>query len=384
MQRHQLLSCLLFLGIILLAASAESSPVIGVLTQEVYSDGLISRHFVNKTSYIAASYVKYLEGAGAQVLPIWIGRNRSYYEDLMHKINGVLLPGGATWFNQSNGYGDAGEHLIQLAVQLNDNGTFMPVWGTCLGMELLVYKLSNGTEHRINCKGSGIALPMEFKEDYKQSRLFNASHEDIVALMVKENVTYHSHQFCYTEADFVRDQLNKSWRVVSLNHDLDGVEFISTMEHVKYPFYGVQFHPEKPLFEFARASIPHSHSAVLTGQYFADFFVNEARRSPQSFANATEQAQLLIYNYKPEYTSILGSSYVQQYLFTNKEMDLLDIEIEGGDDAGLDGGDDGDDGPTYYHPPYGYGNGNDGAAFVSLGIGPLLALLAIGLFSIDF
>ncbi|EDW30432.1 GL17839 [Drosophila persimilis] len=81
--------CLLVLGSLLVAASANSSPVIGVLTQEVYTDGLISRHFENKTSYIAASYVKYLEGAGARVVPIWIGRNRSYYEDLMHKINGI-------------------------------------------------------------------------------------------------------------------------------------------------------------------------------------------------------------------------------------------------------------------------------------------------------
>ncbi|XP_001352540.4 gamma-glutamyl hydrolase [Drosophila pseudoobscura] len=367
--------CLLVLGSLLVAASANSSPVIGVLTQEVYTDGLISRHFENKTSYIAASYVKYLEGAGARVVPIWIGRNRSYYEDLMHKINGVLLPGGATWFNQSNGYADAGEHLIQLAVQLNDNGTFMPVWGTCLGMELLVYKLANGTDHRISCRASGMALPIVFKEDYKQSRLFNASREDVVAVMVANNVTYHYHQFCYTEADFVRDKLNQSWRVVSLNNDLDGVEFISTMEHLKYPFYGVQFHPEKPLYEFVRSSIPHSAAAVLSGQYLADFFVNEARRSPQTFANETEQARMLIYNYKPEYTSILGSSYVQQYLFNNKEMQLEEV--------GSEGGDDGDDSPSYY-PGNAYGNGNGAAALLSIGSGPLLVLLAMGLFSIDF
>ncbi|SPP87021.1 gamma-glutamyl hydrolase [Drosophila guanche] len=376
MQPHRLFGCVLVLGSLLLAASADSSPIIGVLTQEVFSNGLISQHFENKTSYIAASYVKYLESAGARVVPIWIGRNRSYYEDLMHKINGVLLPGGATWFNQTNGYADAGEHLLQLALQLNDNGTFMPVWGTCLGMELLAYKLANGTDHRINCRGTGMALPMELKEDYKQSRLFNASNEAVVALMVKENVTYHWHQFCYTEADFARNLLNKSWRVVSVNSDLDGIEFISAMEHTKYPFYGVQFHPEKPLFEFVKPSIPHSPAAVLSGQYFADFFVNEARKSPQSFANATEEARVLIYNYKPEYTSILGSTYVQQYLFTDKEMQLEEI--------GFEGGDDGDDGPSYFPPGHVYGDGNGAAAFLSLGTGPLLASLALRLFSIDF
>ncbi|EDW95465.1 gamma-glutamyl hydrolase A [Drosophila yakuba] len=329
------ISLVILIGTLLAASEADiSSPIIGVLTQEVYVDGLISRHFDNKTSYIAASYVKYLEGAGARVVPIWIGRNRSYYDDLMHKINGVLLPGGATWFNQSNGYADAGEHLIHLAIELNDQGVFMPVWGTCLGMELLVYKLANETEHRINCEGTGMAIPMEFKADYKKSRLFTSISDDVVNIMVRENVTYHWHQFCYTEKDFERGVLNETWRVMSLNHDWNGIEFISTVEHIKYPFYGVQFHPEKPLYEFTKKTIPHTGAAVLSGQFFADFFVNEARKSNQSFSNATEQARTLIYNYKPEYTSILGSSYIQQYLFTNNEMEIPDIPDEGGDNEG--------------------------------------------------
>ncbi|XP_020816912.1 gamma-glutamyl hydrolase A-like [Drosophila serrata] len=330
-------SLLILIGSLLSASADISSPIIGVLTQEVYTDGLISRYFDNKTSYIAASYVKYLEGAGARVLPIWIGRNRSYYEDVMKKINGVLLPGGATWFNQTNGYADAGEHLLQLAVQLNDEGTYMPVWGTCLGMELLVYKLAKGREHRIDCAGKGIALPVEFKEDYKKSRLFTSISDEVVSAMVQENVTYHWHQFCYTEKDFEEDLLNETWRVISLNHDWNGIEFISTIEHVEYPFYGVQFHPEKPLYEFTKTSIPHNAASVIAGQYFSDFLVSEARKSNQSFANATEEALRLIYNYKPEYTSILGSSYIQQYLFTNKEMgleEIPDIPDEGGDGDG--------------------------------------------------
>lgn len=78
-----------------------------------------------------------------------------------------MLPGGATFFNETNGYADAGEHLIQLAVELNDQGTYMPVWGTCLGMELLVYKLAKGKEHRIDCNAKNMALPIEFKKGIK-------------------------------------------------------------------------------------------------------------------------------------------------------------------------------------------------------------------------
>lgn len=47
------------------------TPIVGVLTQEVSQ--LILRKYPNNnfTSYIAASYVKYIEGAGGRVVPIW-------------------------------------------------------------------------------------------------------------------------------------------------------------------------------------------------------------------------------------------------------------------------------------------------------------------------
>ena len=47
------------------------TPIVGILTQEVSQ--LILRKYPNKsyTSYIAASYVKFVEGAGGRVVPIW-------------------------------------------------------------------------------------------------------------------------------------------------------------------------------------------------------------------------------------------------------------------------------------------------------------------------
>ncbi len=44
----------------------------------------------------------------------------------------------------------------------------------------------------------------------------------------------------------------------------------------KYPFYGVQWHPEKNGFEWnRRESINHSWDAVMAMQKAANFFVNE-------------------------------------------------------------------------------------------------------------
>lgn len=75
----------------------------------------------------------------------------------------VLLPGGATWFNQSNGYADAGRHIYEIAKRMNDAGIVMPIWGTCLGMELLAYVSSDGGDPRSECSSQRQALNLTFE-----------------------------------------------------------------------------------------------------------------------------------------------------------------------------------------------------------------------------
>lgn len=145
--------------------------------------------------------------------------------------------------------------------------------------------------------------------------MFAGLSAELDKMLVNENVTYNYHRFCYTEQSFSQSPLKGNWRIMSLNHDKENVEYVSSIEHIKYPFYGVQFHPEKPLYEFVSKSVPHTIAAIRVGQYFADFFVNEARNNPHMFENITEQQAALIYNYNPAYTSLIGSSYEQQYHF---------------------------------------------------------------------
>lgn len=52
-------------------------PIIGILSQELSVS--IKERFPEYKSFIAASYVKSVEAAGARVVPILIGQNDSYY-----------------------------------------------------------------------------------------------------------------------------------------------------------------------------------------------------------------------------------------------------------------------------------------------------------------
>ena len=79
---------------------------------------------------------------------------------------------------------------------------------------------------------------------------------------------------------------------------------MSTIEAHDAPIYGVQFHPERPLFEFAPSyDISHTPTAKLVSQAFANFLVAEASHSPREFA-ADKLDALVIENFTPHYTGI--------------------------------------------------------------------------------
>lgn len=298
------------------ANELNDTPIVGILTQE------ISYHLNGKwpgvfKSYIAASYVKFIEGGGGRVVPIWIDQPKEYYEDIMTKVNGVLWPGGATWFNQSDGYADAGRHVYNIAMKMNDRGEYMPLWGTCLGFELMAYITSDKGEPRADCNSDRQPLPLDFESDYKDSKLFGSAPDDIIHILSTEPVTANFHHYCVTKQNITDYGMSDIWKVLSVNRDFDDFEFISTMEHKKYPFYGVQFHPEKNIYEWiANRNIPHTTNAIRAAQYFATFFVNEARHSLNHFPGGiAEENTVLIYNYPTNFTALVKSAYEQCYLF---------------------------------------------------------------------
>ncbi|XP_041986752.1 gamma-glutamyl hydrolase A-like isoform X2 [Aricia agestis] len=291
-------------------------PIIGILSQE-QSKYFHTKYPENYTSYIAASYVKSVEASGARVVPIMIGRDRDYYRELMSKINGVLFPGGATYFNQSDGFADAGEHIYHIAMGLNDAGSYFPVFGTCLGFELLIILASGRgkVENREKCY-SFKNCRLNFTKDFRRSKMYRDAPEYVVDILSSDDVTANAHQFCILDSNMEKYNLKNDWLITSHSKDEDGLAFVASVEHKRYPFYGVQFHPEKVAFEWkASKHYPHSLKAVQANRYFMDFFVEECRRSGHRFPSHSEENRHLIYNYKPEFTGLLGSSYEQCYFF---------------------------------------------------------------------
>ncbi|XP_078543376.1 gamma-glutamyl hydrolase [Lissotriton helveticus] len=308
---------LLLGGALLLCGSAVSlshggvndRPIIGVLAQETHFGHLY--HY--GTSYIAASYVKTLESAGARVVPIRINLTEAEYESIFNSINGVLFPGGGVDLKTS-GYARAAYTFYKLALKANDRGDYFPIWGTCLGFEQLTY-ITSGENLLTLTSTEDVALPLNFTTVPDKSKIFRDVPKDLVKALATKPLTANFHDWSLSVKNYTdNEKLRKFYKVLTTNTD-GQVEFVSTMEAYKYPIYGAQWHPEKNPYEWkSPSSTSHSLQAIRVAFYMASFLVSEARKNYHHFVEKEEEMKALIQNYNPVYTANI-SVFDQIYFF---------------------------------------------------------------------
>mmetsp|Transcript_73320 Transcript_73320/g.122449 ORF Transcript_73320/g.122449 Transcript_73320/m.122449 type:complete len:347 (+) Transcript_73320:71-1111(+) len=304
----------------------STRPVIGVLAQPAGTDlgG-------PNSSYIVASYVKWLEAAGVRVAPILWNISKDELAAAFAQVNGLLLPGGDA--GTHGGYAEAAWHLLDLAKASNDDGHHFPVWGTCQGHEQLaeygsgellpsVLKPTTGTE--------GWITPLNFTAAASESRLLANVGRDVLEAFGNRPITINLHQYSVYAADFERNgsAMRSFFKVIATNVDSKGTAFVSLMEGRRYPFYGSQFHPEKNAYEWeqpwernnteSRAEA-HSAAAVAAMQYLASFFASEARKNAHLYPGVPtigKEPLPLIYKFTPVATvAIASAKWEQCYIF---------------------------------------------------------------------
>lgn len=311
--------CLLFAGCLcggramptkLKQEAVNERPVIGILTQLVSAE--VMKPFGR--TYIPSSYVKYIESGGSRVMPIRLTHTTAEYENIFKKINGLLLIGGAVDLETSD-FARVAKIFYTLAQTANDAGDFFPIWGTCLGMQLLTVLVA-GENLLTNTLAENIALPLNLTTDAGSSRMFEGFPKELMKDLTQEPLTGNFHHYGVTVQTFQENE--KLWSffsILSTNVAENGAHFVSTIEGKRYPFYGVQWHPEVNRFQWdIKMNYPHSPHAIQLSSLLAEFFTNEGRRSLHQFDNPEEEASSLIYKYTPVYAANF-TGYEQVYFF---------------------------------------------------------------------
>ena len=77
-----------------------------------------------------------------------------------------------TWFFSVLGYAKAGQKLFDMAMKAWDEGSDpYPIWGTCLGFELLALFANQGQENLASCYSVDQALALDLTEQFKESNI---------------------------------------------------------------------------------------------------------------------------------------------------------------------------------------------------------------------
>lgn len=290
--------------------AVNDSPVIGILTQMV-SDEVMKPY---GSTYIPSSYVKYIESGGSRVMPIRLTLTKAEYENIFKQINGLLLIGGAVDLETSD-FARVAKIFYNLALTANDAGDFFPIWGTCMGMQLLTVLVA-GENLLTDTLAENLSLPLNLTQEASSSRMFQGFPSELMKALTQEPLTGNFHHYGVTVETFQKNEkLSSFFSVLSTNLAENGVHFVSTIEGKRYPFYGVQWHPEVNRFQWSRkVNLPHSPHAIQLSALLSEFFINEGRRSLHQFENPEVEASSLIYIYTPVYAANF-TGYEQIYFF---------------------------------------------------------------------
>lgn len=302
----------------------NNNPIVGLVT---YYSGGWDGYSKDKWNYFPSSYVKFLEAAGAQVVPVQWDTPFDQLDDLLGHLNGILLPGGNIRVGNNTDPTPiylAMKHIVEYALNQNRNGNFYPIWGTCMGLELITRIIANNISIFTHCENCTNVSKNNFPVSDYMSKMLRDLPNDLRDKITYANLSFFNHvnkldPIAFAENAALAEQL----KPVAYTFDASGANYVSMVESPKYPVYGIQFHQEKSTFEWEpELNINHSFDAIRFEQYLANFFVQETRKNRNTFPN---NQTYLIDNYN---TTVLPDlPFNQIYLFpTNNTLNGLVVE----------------------------------------------------------
>eukprot|EP01083_Nonionella_stella_P092926 260264_1 len=327
----------IFLFTVLCVVKSTETPLIGVLTLPCSVETYQCVSNPNATSYLGSSYVKWLEGGGARVIPLIADDSYQTIAQLIPQLNGILITGGAAYDNSSSFWWNQLNNILDTVRKFRDESHYtqaIPLWATCLGFEGIQQVIAGTTSIKQQRVVMDESLSINFTQSAAISRIFNSFMDKEYSQMVyrtlsASHVAYHHHKYGISPNAYngSHEWLSSNLSVLGTNTDEYGNTFVSlieSLEETKLYWYGSQFHPEKPQYVFDAHHndnhIAHDMNAIIVSQYLVEFFVNECRMRNTNTMNQSEYDRNVIYNYHPYFVDNGTVTYEQVYLFENPTL----------------------------------------------------------------
>ena len=314
--------------------STALGPVVALLMQGA---------MLGKGSYTPASYVKWLEMAGARVALVPYAATDEQVDAVFNVTQGALFIGGGSDTPAS------ARRFYRNMLHAHAAGDDYPIWGTCDGFEWLMQIAADDDSVLTGGFDSeNMSLPLNLTAAASASRLLadaaampiqgesdGSARLTVLRALATRPITLNNHHQGVTPHDFAASALPKHFDVLATNVDRKGRAFVSLVEGKRgLPVWATQFHPEKNIFEQARnlhggwpsEAIAHSRAAVAVSQYFANFFVGACRGSSHRYATAKAEWQSLVYTHTTSTAYYPG--FVQVYFVGGASEGAVEGAVE--------------------------------------------------------
>jgi gamma-glutamyl hydrolase len=215
--------------------------------------GIITIPYDISSSYISNEHLDLLKYYKLKIYPIPF--NTTYYNYYFERINGLYIPSGIISKgkidikynnNDTQTLLKTCKEFIKLAIQSCNNNISFPIWGTCLGMELMIQAIDKNINLTRVYAYPDYMLPFNpTKEGMLYSKIIKNMNEDILQSWMTKEIQTHNHGKGITPTLFRKsNNLTNIFNIITTNDDKNNRKFVSLIEGKKYPFYGVQWHPE--------------------------------------------------------------------------------------------------------------------------------------------
>ena len=109
-----------------------------------------------------------------------------------------------------------------MAMKAWDDGSDpYPIWGTCLGFELLALLAAEGQENLAACLSVDQALALNLTEHWEESKIGKAMPPQTADIVTNKEVTINFHHWCLTPQNFSAFHMENFWKMLATGEDIN-------------------------------------------------------------------------------------------------------------------------------------------------------------------